>query len=621
MGTGDMAEAKVELDNQTEGIQDDSSEIHGKMATSTPAAASAAFAATPSPRPNSASSAETRPKFVLEAITDGLADAESARTKDFAALWDRLSVLKPDAKVAGTLLATAGAFLFGPVRVSSAAVGARLTDVNAVRATSGSGVTAVVAAVATTKSCQDGASGEVLGPCDVIGASAWDDAASDARQREVSTAVRSSAVWAKAEATQAARACVRCWVTALWETLNCDESRALPGDDDGVSAALAELLPAAAAVLRADASEVCRGDLAKRSVVAHGALLVSLSFHWLFENAHYKAMRDRLGLCLPPVLQTLDTCTDAVVQLVGMDALQLLLDRAMAAEVQHFVPPLEHTLASTSPLFLDNSELTQSTVAPYCAANVLLLLKGYTPGSASRLDVAGKFLAFGAVHCRGHTRAFRVFLEFGLIPLLRRDVFLVATRVKQVVEMLLQATESMNAAEALLAWEALCILFSGVLQSRARYYAMDILLRVALSFLTFVVSNPPPELRLECGAHGAGDNEKNTNGVRAACKGADGKRGEHGSSGGVFVSPVVEAMTASEWALVEHHRAGIQRALGRAVALLVGSGITVPLVLEKVLKELESCLPDRSVTSSPPLVEGLKSCTAFIRAAASAAVA
>ena len=95
------------------------------------------------------------------------------------------------------------------------------------------------------------------------------------------------------------------------------------------------------------------------------------------EEAHYTSMRDRLGLSLPPLLQTLDAVSDPVVRLVSLDALHIMLDRAMAAEVQNFVPPLEQCFASTSPLFLDGDDFAQSMVAPYCAANVLLLLKGY----------------------------------------------------------------------------------------------------------------------------------------------------------------------------------------------------------------------------------------------------
>ena len=38
------------------------------------------------------------------------------------------------------------------------------------------------------------------------------------------------------------------------------------------------------------------------------------------------------------------------------------------------------------------------------------------------------FLAFGGVHCRAHSVAFRLFLEIGLLELARRDAMILAPR-------------------------------------------------------------------------------------------------------------------------------------------------------------------------------------------------
>merc|ERR1719282_1172018 len=96
------------------------------------------------------------------------------------------------------------------------------------------------------------------------------------------------------------------------------------------------------------------------------------------ERVHYSAMREHFGLCLPLLLQAMDHCTDSVVRLVGLDALHLLIDRAMAVEVQNFVPAIEQFYGTASPLFLDGDDLAPCIVAPYCAGHVLFLLKAHT---------------------------------------------------------------------------------------------------------------------------------------------------------------------------------------------------------------------------------------------------
>merc|ERR1719265_2776957 len=118
---------------------------------------------------------------------------------------------------------------------------------------------------------------------------------------------------------------------------------------------------------------------------------------WLMEHVHFTAVRDRFGLCLPVLLQVLDCCSESTVRLVGLDALHLMLDRAMAAEVQSLVPPLEHCLTSCSPIFLNGDTVAPSVVAPLCASHVLFLLKAYPCESLQRQDMIQSLLTFGGV--------------------------------------------------------------------------------------------------------------------------------------------------------------------------------------------------------------------------------
>jgi len=321
------------------------------------------------------------------------------------------------------------------------------------------------------------------------------------------------------------------------------------------------LLPSVAAALRELAAAEPRAAApaeAGEEPPVRRALAVALSFHWLMEHAHYKAVRNRLGLCLPPLLLSLDRSTDPTARFVGLDALHLMLDRALVVEVQNFVPPLEHCFSANSPLFLEGDELAVSTVVPYCAGYVLFLTKAHAVGSGAQRDALDRFLHFGSVHCRASGAAFRLFVEFGLLPLLLRDPMFLAPRLKQLMELLLQATEAVNATEVLLAWWALHLLLGGELRPRARHYAMDLLLRLALGYLTFVASGPPPH-------------------VDAA-----------GPCPAECLSPVVRAMTAAEWALVERRRPALQRAFEAGLRLLADA---CPRHVEEMLAGLEAKLP------------------------------
>ena len=174
-------------------------------------------------------------------------------------------------------------------------------------------------------------------------------------------------------------------------------------------------------------------------------------------------------MALPLLLQVLDHCCDSVVRLISWDALHLVLDRALAAEVQNFRPPLLHIFETCSPLMLDE-EATCLAVAPFCASSVLFLLKAYGPDVdvSDRSKQLDSFLRFGSLHCKSNSRALALFLEFGLLPLLTRETWLVAPRLRGTVELFLQSCEGGNALEVLLAWRGLQLLFSGELKARAK---------------------------------------------------------------------------------------------------------------------------------------------------------
>ncbi|CAE8614610.1 unnamed protein product, partial [Polarella glacialis] len=332
---------------------------------------------------------------LLEKLASAVYDAEQSEA---ATLWQKLGAATPARKLAGQMLALAGATLCGRVSVSTSSKdSAKLSDGNAVR---GPGVWRVDDRLVNLKL-------------------PGDDLSAAAGQQRVDTAIRSTATWVTEDSRRSAQETVL---------------------DSGLATSPASERRAAA---------------------------VAMSIHWLMEQADYSMLRDRLGLFLPLLLQTLDRSSDSVVRLVGLDALNLMLDRAMAAEVQNFVPPLEHLFSTGSPLLLQGDVVASMTVAPYCSGFTLFLLKAFAAASASaRSEQFDKFLYFGTVHCRADQTAFLLFLEFGLLPLLSREDWLVAPRLRKVTELLLQAAEGVNASEVLLAWRGLCLLFGGNLGSR-----------------------------------------------------------------------------------------------------------------------------------------------------------
>lgn len=516
-------------------------------------------------------------RATLDGLLAALIGTEAlAATSSLASSWEALADTRPDMRCAGRLFALAGAFLWSKPCVAS-----------------GDGESAARKGPAADSAVRTHASLAVAGepqPLRVL--AAWsppDDDVSQARQQEAAAGLFQQAPWAAASgrARAAAARCVALWAAALRPRAT-ETCRQEGGDD--VAAALAQFLPAAVTCLRAEAAESSprRGPASViDATTTRRALIVVLSMHWMMEHLHYTAMRDRFGVCLPPLLQVLDTCTDKYVRFVGLDTLRLTLDRAMAAEVQNFVPPLAHCLAIASPLFMDGDGVAESTVAPYCACHVLFLMKGYgAAASSQRQEILDKFMAFGSVHCRGRTRAFRLFLEFGLVPLLCKEVWLLRTRLKLVLEMLLQATESINCVEALLAWEALTFLLQDPLaRGRLRRYTMDVLLRAALAHMSFLDTDPPPQLLPDGEAVGVDK-----------CN---------------FISPVVAAMTASEWALVKRHASALRRALERVISLLAASD--APGV-QRLLCELEGSLSPGDATT-PLAAPQLKSFAAFARAA------
>ena len=190
-----------------------------------------------------------------------------------------------------------------------------------------------------------------------------------------------------------------------------------------------------------------------------------------------------------------------------------MLDRALAIEVQNFRPPLQHVLETCSPLFLDE-EVACLAVAPFCASSVLFLLKAFSRDcKLDRSKSLDSLLRYGSLHCKPNSRAFALFLEFGLLPLLAREAWLVAPQLREIAELLLQSCEGGNALEVLLAWHALLLLFGGELQARVKRpvdrhrivqpsvqscrYFQDILLRMAFTYLTFFASDPPEGLQQE----------------------------------------------------------------------------------------------------------------------------
>ncbi|CAK8988581.1 unnamed protein product [Durusdinium trenchii] len=128
----------------------------------------------------------------------------------------------------------------------------------------------------------------------------------------------------------AAEACLDEWLQGFYAEMS---------EQERLQQALCDALPAAVHEVKVKAAE------GKSQIV----LLKSL--HWLMLKSNYIVLKDRFGLCLPVLLQILESSTDSLLRFVGWDVLNLLLDRAMAVEVQNFGPCLADFFESHSPFF------------------------------------------------------------------------------------------------------------------------------------------------------------------------------------------------------------------------------------------------------------------------------
>ncbi|CAK8987814.1 unnamed protein product [Durusdinium trenchii] len=325
----------------------------------------------------------------------------------------------------------------------------------------------------------------------------------------------------------AAEACLDEWLQGFYAEMS---------EQERLQQALCDALPAAVHEVKVKAAE------GKSQIV----LLKSL--HWLMLKSNYTVLKDRFGLCLPVLLQILESSTDSLLRFVGWDVLNLLLDRAMAVEVQNFGPCLADFFESHSPFFLQE-ELGRLTVAPFASSFVLFILKAY-PGHEStvtaRDEQLERFLRFGCFHCKAQAQAFCLFLEFGLLPLLAREALLLAPSLQEISVLLLQSCESPQIIEVLLSWRCVLLLFRRLPQRLPRYF-QDILLRVIFGFLTFVASDAPESLGLK--------------------ESPDSIRG--------FRAPVVASMSSAEWEEAEARREEL------AVVLQEGSRLNATLTVPK----------------------------------------
>eukprot|EP00439_Symbiodinium_sp_Y106_P071552 s470_g12.t2 len=350
----------------------------------------------------------------------------------------------------------------------------------------------------------------------------------ESRQEAANAAVLAAVPWASAESRNVANHCLETWLAECGNEPSNPKQKSRTG---GVAtASLHELLPQALAAIRAQLPVFNSNSDGSSSLPPSLAVAIVRALHWLMQQSDYLVLKDRLGLALPLILQVLDQTSDAVVRLIAWDAVHLMLDRALATEVQNFRPPLQHVLETCSPLFLDE-EVACLAVAPFCASSVLFLLKAFSLDKLDRSKSLDSLLRYGSLHCKPNSRAFALFLEFGLLPLLAREAWLVAPHLREIAELLLQSCEGGNALEVLLAWHALLLLFGEELQGRVMRYFQDILLRMAFTYLTFFASGPP---------EGSGN----------------------------FLSPVTAAMTAAEWTEVSCRREELDVVLRDAARLL-----------------------------------------------------
>eukprot|EP00439_Symbiodinium_sp_Y106_P071767 s470_g12.t10 len=376
----------------------------------------------------------------------------------------------------------------------------------------------------------------------------------ESRQEAANAAVLAAVPWASAESRNVANHCLETWLAECGNEPSNPKQKSRTG---GVAtASLHELLPQALAAIRAQLPVFNSNSDGSSSLPPSLAVAIVRALHWLMQQSDYLVLKDRLGLALPLILQVLDQTSDAVVRLIAWDAVHLMLDRALATEVQNFRPPLQHVLETCSPLFLDE-EVACLAVAPFCASSVLFLLKAFSLDKLDRSKSLDSLLRYGSLHCKPNSRAFALFLEFGLLPLLAREAWLVAPHLREIAELLLQSCEGGNALEVLLAWHALLLLFGEELQGRVMRYFQDILLRMAFTYLTFFASGPP---------EGSGN----------------------------FLSPVTAAMTAAEWTEVSCRREELDVVLRDAARLLAEADEPGGDLLTRSLTEMtaSASLPD-----------------------------
>ena len=292
-----------------------------------------------------------------------------------------------------------------------------------------------------------------------------------------------------------------------------------------------------------DALPAAINDIKTKAAEGKSKEMLLKSLHWLMLESDYMILKDRFGLCLPVLLQILESSTNSILRFLGWDVLTLLLDRAMAVEVQNFEPCLADFFQSHSPFFLQE-ELGRLTVAPFSSSFVLFLLKAYPSHVSSvtaRDEQLERFMRFGCFHCKTETETFSLFLEFGLLPLLAREALLLAPNLQEISVPLLQSCENPQILEVLLSWRALLLLFKQLPQRLPRYF-QDILLRIIFGFLTFMASDAPEGLL---------EDAEDPKGVVSG-----------------FRSPVTASMSAAEWQEAIARREELASVLGEMLDIL-----------------------------------------------------
>jgi len=428
--------------------------------------------------------------------------------------WSKLRRSKPEKRLLGRIFAHAGASLAEPASASN--VGwlscseARFGDRCAVR----------------------GGSAFLAGSFPVIEDSA---AREDVAVEGIVTALAEmSQGWSTENIRSEAGGCLATWVASV-----ADSSLAESSPQEVLASGLGEVLPQTITQLRTEvAACLASSPYSLDSGLTRRWLSVALSFHWVMQLVHYGALRDFYGLCLPPLLQLMEGCADEFVRLVGLHALLMLMDKAMAVEVSNLAPAVEDCLLRLSPTSWSTSYIPQVASIPYCRIWVLLLLKGFPAKAGKRQQTAMRaFLDTLEKQFAPSSVARRLGLAHGLLPLINRSARLLGQSLQGVVELLLHSTESLQAAEVLLGWMGLQSLFSQQLFSaRLCRYTPDMVLRAALTYITFIISGGPEQLSVQQGC--------------------------------TAVSPVAAAMTAVEWKMTVEKRPALVKILQAVLVLL-----------------------------------------------------